>query len=212
METLSACLTRCEGNHPVIHVMAKKSLLKWNDYSIHWYIYASLLMNAVYFIFRILYFDICCMLSHSYQAYPFVIKVFQFHLPELQWRHNERDGVSNHRRVDGLLNRSFRRRAKKTSKLLVTGLCEENSLVTGELPSQRASNAGNVFIWWRHHVKACFVTPDLGQIKTFHFISNVVYWGCVLIKHNTMTLSLISYFQINFVAVFTIGAGFDNTN
>ena len=42
-------------------------------------------------------------------------------------------------------------RSKKTSKLRVTGLCEENSPVTGEIPAQRASNAENVSIWWRHH-------------------------------------------------------------
>ena len=42
----------------------------------------------------------------------------------LQWRNNERDGVSNNRRLDCLLNRLFRRRSKKTSKLRVTGLCE----------------------------------------------------------------------------------------
>ena len=69
----------------------------------------------------------------------------------LQWRHNERDGVSNHRRLDCLLKRLFRRRSKKTSKLPVTGLCEGNSPVTGEFPAQRASNAENVSIWWRHH-------------------------------------------------------------
>ena len=45
----------------------------------------------------------------------------------------------------------FRRRSKKTSKLRVTGLCEGNSPVTGEVPTQRASNAENVSIWWRHH-------------------------------------------------------------
>ena len=28
----------------------------------------------------------------------------------LEWRHNERDGVSNHQRLDGLLNRFSRRR------------------------------------------------------------------------------------------------------
>ena len=39
------------------------------------------------------------------------------------------------------------------SKLRVTGLCERNSLVTCEFPTQRASNAGNVSIWWRHHVE-----------------------------------------------------------
>ena len=35
--------------------------------------------------------------------------------------------------------------------LRVTGLCEEDLPVTGEFPSQRASNAENVSIWWRHH-------------------------------------------------------------
>ena len=69
----------------------------------------------------------------------------------LQWRCNERDGVSNHRRLKCLLNRLFRRRSKKTSKLRVTGLCDGNSPVTGEFPTQRASNAANVSIWWRHH-------------------------------------------------------------
>ena len=34
-------------------------------------------------------------------------------LSSLQWRHNERDGVSNHRRLDCLLNRFFRRRSNK---------------------------------------------------------------------------------------------------
>ena len=39
----------------------------------------------------------------------------------LQWRHNEHDGGSNHRRLDGLLNRLLRRSSKKTSKFRVTG-------------------------------------------------------------------------------------------
>ena len=34
----------------------------------------------------------------------------------LQWLHNERDGVPNHRSLDFLLNRLFRRRSKKTPK------------------------------------------------------------------------------------------------
>ena len=54
---------------------------------------------------------------------------------------NERDGVSFHQRPDYLLNRLLRRRSKQTSKLHVTGLCEENSPVTGEFLSLRASNA-----------------------------------------------------------------------
>ena len=39
----------------------------------------------------------------------------------LRWRHNGRDSVSNHQHQDCLLNRLFRRRSKKTSKLRVTG-------------------------------------------------------------------------------------------
>ena len=43
----------------------------------------------------------------------------------LQWRHNERDGASNHQPHDSLLNPLFRHRWKETSKLGVTGHCEE---------------------------------------------------------------------------------------
>ena len=69
----------------------------------------------------------------------------------LHWRHNECDGVLNHQLHNCLLNRLFRRRSKKVSMLCVTGLCEENSPVTGEFPAQRASDAENVSIWWCHH-------------------------------------------------------------
>ena len=72
-------------------------------------------------------------------------------LVPLQWRHNGRDGVSNHQPHDCLLNCLIRRRSKKASKFRVTGLCEHNSPVTGEFPAQMASNAENISIWWRHH-------------------------------------------------------------
>ena len=68
------------------------------------------------------------------QIHLFWISRFQF---SLLWRHNERDGVSNYQPHDFLLNCLFRRRSKKTSKLRVTGLCEGNSPLTGEFPSQR---------------------------------------------------------------------------
>ena len=75
------------------------------------------------------------------------------HAGSLQWRYDGRDGVSNHQRLDCLLNRLFRRRTikNKTSKLRVTGLCEGNSMVTGEFPAQMVGNAENVSIWWHHH-------------------------------------------------------------
>ena len=47
----------------------------------------------------------------------------------LLWRHNGRDGVSNHWLHHWLLKRLFRRRSKKTSKRRVTGLCAGNSPV-----------------------------------------------------------------------------------
>ena len=49
------------------------------------------------------------------------------HQDSLQWRHNDHDSVSNHQPYGCLLNRVFRRRSKKTSKLRVTGLCVGNS-------------------------------------------------------------------------------------
>ena len=64
----------------------------------------------------------------------------------LQWGHNESDCISNHRRLDCLLNRLFRRRSEKTSKLRVREF-------TVEFPAHRASNTENVSIWWRHHVR-----------------------------------------------------------
>ena len=69
----------------------------------------------------------------------------------LQWRHNERDGVSNHQSYDCLRNRLFKAQIKENFK--APRHCEGNSLVTGEFPAQRASNAEKVStVWWRHHV------------------------------------------------------------
>ena len=74
-------------------------------------------------------------------------------MQSLLWLHNGRDSVSNHQPHDCLLNRLFRRRSKKTSKLRVAGLCAGNSPGTGEFSAQMASYAENVSIWWRHHDK-----------------------------------------------------------
>ena len=69
----------------------------------------------------------------------------------LRWRHNGRDGVSNHQPHDCLLNRLFRRISKKISEPRVTGLCAGNSPLTGEFPITKGQWRGNVSIWWRHH-------------------------------------------------------------
>ena len=72
--------------------------------------------------------------------------------PALQWRHNGHDDVSNHQPHHFLLNRLFRSRSKKTSKLRVTGICAGDSPVPGDFPAHMASDTGNGSIWWRHHV------------------------------------------------------------
>ena len=59
----------------------------------------------------------------------------------LQWHHNERDGVSKHRHLNGLPNCLFRRRSKKTWKLHITGLCEGNPPLIATVP---------------HHGNGCF--------------------------------------------------------
>ena len=80
------------------------------------------------------------------------------------------DGVSKHQPRDCLHNRLFKGRSKKTSKLRVTGQCAGNSPVTGEFPAQRASNAENVFIWWR--LMTCTNFND-GLIEVCAFLSPV---------------------------------------
>ena len=72
------------------------------------------------------------------------------HRWSLQWRHNERDGVSNHQPHDCLLNRLFN--IKENIKAMRHWPLCGNSPVTGEFPAQTASYAENVCIWWRHHV------------------------------------------------------------
>ena len=77
----------------------------------------------------------------------------------LKWRHNERDGVSNHQPHDCLLNLLFRGKEKNNNNKKPQQnikaprhwpLCGD-SPVTGEFPAEMASNAENVSIWWRHH-------------------------------------------------------------
>ena len=94
----------------------------------------------------------------------------------LQWRHNGRDSVSNHQPHGCLLNRLFRRRSKKTSKLRVTGLCVGNSPGTGGFPAQMASNAENVSIWWRLHGSVFSNHFEIWQAARQHCRSTYQIW------------------------------------
>ena len=61
------------------------------------------------------------------------------------WRHNDRDGVSNHQPHDCLLNWLFKRRSKKTSKLRVTGLCAGKFTGDRWLPRTNGQQRGKCF-------------------------------------------------------------------
>ena len=90
----------------------------------------------------------------------------------LQWRHNGRDSVSNHRPHYCFPNRLIRRRSKKTSKPRVTGHCAGNSPGTSEFPAQMASNAENVSIWLRHHaIYNNWIFTDQSQTLTSRHLS-----------------------------------------
>ena len=65
-----------------------------------------------------------------------------------------------------------------------TCLCAGNSPLTGEFPAQKASNAENVSIWWRHHGgvagwPSTMLTISDGQIWK-HFPRS---WSFVLVIH-----------------------------
>ena len=74
---------------------------------------------------------VCALLCHDFIC---VCVLLYIDTLTIQWHHNDRHGFSNHRRLNCLLNRLFRRRSKKTSKLRVTGLCREIHLWTVNSP------------------------------------------------------------------------------
>ena len=121
----------------------------------------SSIMRTVYALAVVWYFIMLCKDYHTGNK----------HSSTLQWRHNGRDGISNHQPRDCLLNRLFWYRSKKISKFHVTGLCEGNSPVTGKFPAQRNSNADNVSIWWRYHIENVWGGGQYGDFVT--------HWGRV---------------------------------
>ena len=77
--------------------------------------------------------EICVIYSKSLKTYgnasltyntilQYIMVAWDLFLQSLLWHHNGHDGVSNHEHRDCLLNRLFRRRSNRTSKLRVTGL------------------------------------------------------------------------------------------
>ena len=60
---------------------------------------------------------------------------------------------------------------RKKSKLCITGHWEGNLPVTGEIPTQRASNTENISIWWCHHAVAwllVIISLELSNVLLLH--------------------------------------------
>ena len=92
------------------------------------------------------------------------------HTCSLQWRHNERDGVSIHQPHDHLLNRLFKAEIKESMKI------PHHWPLCGEFTSDRASNAENVSIWWHHHATInhrCFRWWSDIERKSSHYVSQL---------------------------------------
>ena len=112
----------------------------------------------------------------------------------LHWRHNDHDSVSNHQPHGCLLNRLFRRRSKKTSKLRVTGLCVGNSPGPVNFPhkgpvTRKMSPFGDVImspIYRTHRVLSCSCMPrglfsvHFEHVNMLNGISKVISLGLKL--------------------------------
>ena len=86
----------------------------------------------------------------------------------LQWRHNERDGVSNHQPHDCLLKAQIKENIKAHRPLW--------GEFTGEFPTQRSSNAENVSIWWRHH-DDCSINSGDNQTYSLITPNTMISWN-----------------------------------
>ena len=147
METFSALLAICAGNSPVPgEFPAQRPVTRSFDVFFDLRLNKWLSKQSWGWWFETLSLPLWCHRNvnifsvFSDRGRPFQLEIdfYPYTRDTLQWRHNGRGSVSSHQPRDCLLNRLFRRRSKKTSKLCVTGLCAVNSPVTGEFPAQRA--------------------------------------------------------------------------
>ena len=103
----------------------------------------------------------------------------------LRWRHNERGGVSNHRRLDCLITRLFRHRAKKSS--ISASLAFVRGIHRWPVNfRQGASSAENVSIWWSRH----------DEKKRFQgWVSKGWEWDCHHAAYLTLFQGLVCFFD-----------------
>ena len=150
----------------------------WCEANAVWPVWCRFLRNMKFIIFCVVNLEFVRLVEiplHGRQG-----SVYHAESISLRRRHNGHYSVSNHQARDCLLNRLFRRRSKKTSKLRVTGLCAGNSPRIGEFPAQMASSAENVSTWWRHH-DHCRLTTQKARVSAAMVLS--ILWNRVLVFH-----------------------------
>ena len=153
---------------PFAHPL-KTLCLHRRTYSYIYVIYICYIyMLYIYVIYICIHLFIYSFISGCCCSVPpeFCHETFTPYSAALHWRHNEHYGVSNHQPHSCLLNRLFRQQIKENIKVpRHWPLCWEFT-GTGEFPAQRASNAENVSIWWRHHgITSCLTGI---RIEAFH--------------------------------------------
>ena len=118
----------------------------------------------------------------------------------LRWRHNDHDGVWNHQPHGCLLNRLFRRRSKKTSKLGVTGLCVGNSPRPVNSPhkgpvTRKMFPFDGVIMTGLAHSSDNPDFPSLPSLSIIlcHFLVESRHWRCSVTSHRGRTGSPIIF-------------------
>ena len=135
----------------------------------------------------------------------------------LQWRHNECDDVSNHRRLYGLLNRLFR--GRETIKAPRHWPLWGEFAGDWRIPlTKGASTAENVSIWWRHQESIISSTSKTASLyENDHQIVTILFLaflfetktsggggGGVLMKRCPLTSIGIPMLKISLVTVLSL--------
>ena len=105
----------------------------------------------------------------------------------LPWRHNDHGGVSNHQPHGCLLNRLFRRRSKKTSKLRVTGLRAGNS--PGPVNSPHKGPVTRKMVPFDDVIMPCWWS---GHTRSSHGI-DLFLWGILMSAPKFLRFKFFSY-------------------
>ena len=114
-----------------IHVNSEFAQRYYSDTTRTWWRYKSVTSRLyIQLLFEVNDRDCCYFENTTLYEQAYLSKIYAFYQEELdlcisvalQWRHNERDGLSVHQCLHCSLNCCFRHRPKKTSKLRVTRL------------------------------------------------------------------------------------------